>query len=172
MVHPNLALNGITLLIPEPTSNSTLPLSLNSILEIVMLGRIYLLFVSIIYASIYCTPRASRLCRIYNSKRPDSFAAKSFFNGHPLLSLLILFAALALILAQMLKLAEQSNPIIEGLEESLWCVIVTMGTVGYGDYHPSTYLGRVVTFIAAISGIIMASLLILTLSKYLTMHSR
>jgi hypothetical protein len=46
-----------------------------------------------------------------------------------------------------------------------------MGTIGYGDYYPTTYLGRIVAFFAAISGIIMASLLILTLSKYLTMSS-
>lgn len=46
-----------------------------------------------------------------------------------------------------------------------------MGTIGYGDYAPTTYLGRVVAFLAAISGIIMASLLILTLSRYLTMST-
>jgi len=39
-----------------------------------------------------------------------------------------------------------------------------MGTIGYGDYYPITYLGRIITFAAAITGIIMASLLILTLS--------
>jgi len=46
-----------------------------------------------------------------------------------------------------------------------------MGTIGYGDYYPTTYLGRIIAFTAAISGIIMASLLILTLSEYLAMNS-
>jgi len=39
-----------------------------------------------------------------------------------------------------------------------------MGTIGYGDYYPTTYLGRIIAFAAAISGIILASLLIVTLS--------
>ncbi len=46
-----------------------------------------------------------------------------------------------------------------------------MGTVGYGDYSPLTYLGRFISFSAAISGIIISSLLILTLSRYLSMSN-
>lgn len=46
-----------------------------------------------------------------------------------------------------------------------------MGTIGYGDYSPGTYIGRLIAFSAAISGIILASLLILTLSQYLTMST-
>jgi hypothetical protein len=52
---------------------------------------------------------------------------------------------------------------------SLWCVMITMGTVGYGDIVPKSYFGRAVLFFASITGIIIASLLILTLSTYLTM---
>jgi len=47
-----------------------------------------------------------------------------------------------------------------------------MGTVGYGDYNPTSYLGRLIAFIAAISGIILTSLLILTLSEELAMSSK
>ena len=46
-----------------------------------------------------------------------------------------------------------------------------MGTVGYGDYSPKTFLGRAISFSAAISGIIISSLLILTLSRYLSMSN-
>lgn len=48
--------------------------------------------------------------------------------------------------------------------------MITMGTVGYGDYSPKTYLGRSLLFLASITGIIVASLLILTLSTYLSME--
>ena len=51
----------------------------------------------------------------------------------------------------------------------MWCIVITMGTIGYGDYSPVTYIGRLIVFMAAISGIIMSSLLILTLSNYLSM---
>jgi hypothetical protein len=48
-------------------------------------------------------------------------------------------------------------------------IIITMGTLGYGDYFPKTYPGRGITFLASISGVIMTSLLIITLSRYFTM---
>jgi hypothetical protein len=47
-----------------------------------------------------------------------------------------------------------------------------MGTIGYGDVVPTSYLGRFIAFIAAISGIILSSLLILYLSEELTMNSK
>ena len=53
----------------------------------------------------------------------------------------------------------------------MWCIVITMVTVGYGDYNPVTYPGRVVVFMASISGIIMSSLLILTLGTYLAMNT-
>jgi hypothetical protein len=50
-----------------------------------------------------------------------------------------------------------------------WCVIVTMGTIGYGDYFPKTLPGRLIIVLTAISGVILSSLLIVALSAYLTM---
>lgn len=53
----------------------------------------------------------------------------------------------------------------------IWCVFITMATVGYGDYFPKTVAGRFVCVFAAISGIIISSLLIVSLSAYLTMQA-
>lgn len=137
-----------------------------------MLSRIYLLYNALISNSIYCTTRANRMCRIYNTKNEDSFGAKSVFNAYPLHSLLILFLSMVVVFSQMLSLSEKIDPKFANFENVVWCIIITMGTIGYGDYYPTSYLGRAIAFAAAISGIIMASLLILTLSEYLTMSSR
>lgn len=53
----------------------------------------------------------------------------------------------------------------------IWCVFITMATVGYGDYFPKTVVGRFICVFAAISGIIISSLLIVSLSAYLTMQA-
>ena len=97
---------------------------------------------------------------------------KALFNNDPLLVLLLIFLTLLLTLGQMLKISEQNfDPRFADLGNSMWCVVITMGTIGYGDYSPVTYTGRAIVFLAAISGIIMNSLLILTLSTYLSMST-
>lgn len=90
----------------EPVFGTITPIQLNNLLEIIMLSRVYLLFAAIINSSIYCTPRANRMCRIYNTKYEYNFGIKSVFNAYPLHSLLILFVSLVLVLSLMLKLAE------------------------------------------------------------------
>ena len=47
-----------------------------------------------------------------------------------------------------------------------------MTTVGYGDYYPKSISGRMVIVFAAVSGIIVSSLLIVSLWAYLKMNPR
>lgn len=137
-----------------------------------MLGRIYVYYDYLVSISIYSTTRAYRMCRIYGTKEEDVFGLKSVFNVYPLKSLLILFVTLVMIYSQMLSLAEENNKVFNYFQDYIWCVIITMGTIGYGDYYPITYFGRIISFSAAITGIIMSSLLIISLSQYLSMNKK
>lgn len=137
-----------------------------------MLCRVYLLYEAVVSSSVFTSTRASRMCRIYSTKDSGSFGAKSFFNAHPLACLTVLYVSLVVVFSRMLSLAEAKNSNFLSYDDFVWCIIVTMGTIGYGDYFPATYLGRIIAFSAAISGIIWASLLILTLSQYLAMNSK
>ena len=46
-----------------------------------------------------------------------------------------------------------------------------MGTIGYGDYYPKTFLGRAIIFATALTGVVLSSLLIVSLSAYLQMQA-
>ncbi|MBZ9540137.1 ion transporter [Modicisalibacter tunisiensis] len=63
--------------------------------------------------------------------------------------LLVAFGALTMLLV------ESPNPDspIDTAEEALWWAIVTVTTVGYGDYYPVTTLGRVVAVLLMVSGV-------------------
>ncbi|SDL37234.1 voltage-gated potassium channel [Modicisalibacter muralis] len=63
--------------------------------------------------------------------------------------LLVAFGAITMLLV------ESPNPDspINTAEEALWWAIVTITTVGYGDYYPVTTLGRVVAVLLMIGGV-------------------
>jgi len=46
----------------------------------------------------------------------------------------------------------------------MWCVIITMATVGYGDFVPHTHLGRIVAVLACIWGNFLISLMVISLT--------
>lgn len=56
------------------------------------------------------------------------------------------------------------------LANSMWLIIITMTTVGFGEGYPSTHLGRFIGVIACIIGMLLVSLMVvsLTLSSELT----
>jgi len=46
----------------------------------------------------------------------------------------------------------------------MWCILITMTTVGYGDFYPMTYLGRVIGVTACFLGTFLISLAIVSLT--------
>lgn len=137
-----------------------------------LLARVYLVYSAIVSATVYLSTRGSRICRIYGTKCNVYFGFKCLFNNRPLYFLLVIFVTMLFVFGEMVRLSEDNVPSssLGIFSNSLWCVMITMGTVGYGDYYPHTFLGRVILFFASITGIIIASLLILTLSTYLSME--
>ena len=47
----------------------------------------------------------------------------------------------------------------------MWLVIITMTTVGYGDFYPKTHIGRFIIIIACFCGIFMISMMVVTLTE-------
>ena len=60
------------------------------------------------------------------------------------------------------------------LWNSMWCTIITMTTVGYGDFYPTTHMGRLVGVMACMWGTFVISLMVvsLTISSEFTPQQR
>jgi potassium intermediate/small conductance calcium-activated channel subfamily N protein 2 len=95
-------------------------------------------------------------------------------------AIFVVFVITTIFLGAGLKLSEgvllHNNPTLNptGFEEynnCFWCVFITMSTIGYGDYFPKTLLGRAIIFATALIGIVLSSLLIVSLSAYLEMQA-
>jgi len=46
----------------------------------------------------------------------------------------------------------------------MWLIVLTMTTVGYGDFFPRTHMGRFVVVLACFWGIFLVSMMVVTLT--------
>jgi hypothetical protein len=53
----------------------------------------------------------------------------------------------------------------------MWAAIVTMTTVGYGDMYPRTDIGRIIMICCSIYGVVIVSVMVVTLTNELEMSS-
>lgn len=60
----------------------------------------------------------------------------------------------------------------ENYIDSIWCAIVTMTTVGYGDMSPVTFMGRLVSIYLSLMGIVILSLLVNVMTEITTFRPR
>lgn len=145
-------------------------------MEIIALLRIYIVLRSLVNVTIYSSPRSSRLCQQNGVDHNLLYSIKCILNEEPLRTIFVVFVITLIFLGAGLKLSEgvliRNNPFMpptgfEQYNNCFWCVFITMGTIGYGDYFPKTFLGRVIIFTTALTGIVLSSLLIVSLSAYL-----
>jgi voltage-gated potassium channel len=78
-----------------------------------------------------------------------------------LTSSIIIFGGISVYLAEH----EHQGANITKLGDALWWAVVTISTVGYGDYYPVTAVGRIVAVFVMFSGIGIFVLLVDTFSQ-------
>ena len=64
-------------------------------------------------------------------------------------------------------LAERGHPgaNITQYSDAVWWAVVTIATVGYGDYYPVTAVGRIIAIFMMISGVGIFALMVATFAK-------
>ena len=78
-----------------------------------------------------------------------------------LASLIIIFGGIGEYLAEH----QYQGANITNLGDAFWWAVVTISTVGYGDYYPVTAVGRIIAVIVMVSGIGIFLLLVGKLSQ-------
>lgn len=117
---------------------------------------------------------------MYGCRADYSFSLKCLFRDNPLTLICIFFASSAIIFAYLIYVAERQlgvqnddgykKGVCNNFMNSLWLILITVTTVGYGDYFPQTPLGRIIILFVAIWGTFIVSIIVVVVSNTLNME--
>lgn len=118
----------------------------------------------------YMTPRAARILRLFGAPLSLKYAIKWEFEVNSFKVIWITFIYWAAMLAFWLRWSELQSFLYANHGDfhyfnSLWNIIVTMTTVGYGELSPKSGNGRFVATIWAFNGIFLTSLMVISFHK-------
>ncbi|KRX75435.1 Small conductance calcium-activated potassium channel protein [Trichinella sp. T6] len=138
---------------------------LNAILSVLMVCRLYLLGRFMALRSKQFQDAATRSIAALNRITVDfAFILKSLMYENPIKVLLLFTGVLWLVMAWMFRQFNGNHD--EYLySNSIWFVIITFLSIGYGDVTPTTYCGRGVSITTGIIGAGVSSALIAVISR-------
>jgi hypothetical protein len=150
----------------------------NSIISIFVMSKIYFIFKIFKYFSRWLTDTAVAVCNNHNVKSGIHFAIKSEMKKRPgtilssLLIISIIFFSFSIRTfehkvfdAEHGFVGVKGTNDLQNLLNCSWLIVVTMTTVGYGDFYPRTHLGRFIGVLACIVGLLLLSLIIVFLGS-------
>ena len=146
-------------------------LSLTRSLLVFMFFRIFFMIRAVFNYNMYTDVFAKKLCRSYGFTANVRFTFKSLLKTDPAITVAVTLLGSVLVLAYCLRVFEiQYYTAINQIDfnsyiASIWCVVITMTTVGYGDMYPVTLFGRIVGIIIALWGTFIISLLIIVATE-------
>ena len=152
--------------------------SITSIFALLMLLRVYLLLRVASSISKWTGYKAQIAGKKENSGiSPTShfFTIKCFIEERPVAFLVLSFCLTVFMVAITIRacelplyietLSQDGHQDFINFWNAVWLVIVTMTTVGFGDFYSRTHFGRLVTALVALAGIFMMSMVIMVINQ-------
>ncbi|OMJ70122.1 hypothetical protein SteCoe_31976 [Stentor coeruleus] len=175
-LHPIWPLRNVHFLSFNTVFKVYIKYAYNDLLTICTILRIYHIINLYSVFSKYRTERSFRICKMNGNFAGTTWAVKCLMNDDPLKVVIALMVIGILIGGFCLRIFERPLNVYSELDFSyygntMWCVLLTMTTVGYGDYYPSTLPGRIVGLIICIWGVLVVSIMVLTVTNMLKLSS-
>lgn len=142
-----------------------------------MFGRLFFLLRSIFECVPYQNALATEVSSAYQVKANIRFSIKCLFKMQPMWMILVLLLITLPLMAFLLRLAERpfsdiSTMDLDTYSTALWCVAVTMATIGYGDYYPYTNSGRLICALTGAWGAVMFSVIVFVIQDGMDLTKR
>lgn len=170
----------VTIFMPIPHINFTIQnfnyeeeiitfYTLNQIQCLFMSIRLFVVINIILKNLSYSSVRMNRILKISNIEESVLFIVKCLIKKRPYQFFAVCLIGSMLIFTYAIRICEL--PLVVKLDNSsfqsyittLWMIMITMTTVGYGDYNPKTIPGRSLGFILSIWGVFLLSMIVIIL---------
>ena len=155
--------------------------SLGGLICIETMFKCYVIIRVYSYYSKYLTQSAKSLCNNANTNNNIHFALKCELKSRPFTMLFIIFFSSILLFGFSLRTFEyfliekgfkygnysghgNDQDKLKDLINSIWLIIVTMTTVGYGDFFPNENYGRLICLMSYLIGCLSVSLTVVALA--------
>ena len=165
----------------EVNIEEDIPIYIDLFISAFILTRIYLLFKFYVNYSKWGGVFASMVCSECNAKGGFHFTYKAGIKERSFTFVIIIMGFTILIFGYALRNSEISfvryvpekyfqdwTSIINGF----WFMTTNILLLGYGDFYPTTLLGRIITFCTCIWGIILEGILIKAIINHLKMDNK
>jgi len=151
--------------------------NMNSLVSFFVMLKCYIILRVYSYFSRWTSEAANSVCIKYKVRAGIHFAVKAELKKRPYTMLTIMmmvtlgFCGFALRTFEYgvrdpnstdMKLKGENN--LQDLSNCFWVIIITMTTVGYGEYAPKSQFGRLVGIFACIIGMLLVSLMVVSLA--------
>ena len=169
---PNPFTFGIECNIHSHQFNYDYKIPLNSIFTSICLFRTWFIFKYYLVSSCAYSQRSFRICKMNGVKMSLTFPFKANMAQESLIIDLFLFVICWLVCSYNIRIYERYIDEISGnhfdnFYNDLWCVFISMTTVGYGDMSPTTDLGRIFIIIGCFCGVFLVGLVVVSVTSYL-----
>ncbi len=156
----------------ESEKNYNIPL--NSVFTSICLFRIYFVFKLYLVSTVSYSQRSFRISKINGVQLGLRFPFKANMTDSSLIITGLLFIMCLLVCSYDLRIFERYYD--DGVERNLgnylndlWCVFITMTTVGYGDISPISLFGRIIIIISCMFGVFLMGLMVVSVTSYLNL---
>ena len=177
-IHPSPFFLGIKIETNTSYDKVRIYYHVNDILNIIVFLRLIVIIRVVLLHTYWYSNRAQRLCEMYDCESGYMFALKCLMRKSPerivMMGLIISIPCFGYLLRICERpivrtISDPSQWNFDSYLDCMWNVIITITTVGYGDYYAKTLLGRIVIFICSIWGAFVVSLMVVALTNILEM---
>ena len=172
---PNPFLAGYKVYLYFPPQERDIYYHYNDFLTIIMTCKFIYLMKGLLNMTVYDSDRGARVARLFGAQPGQVLVFKCIMRDNPFLAVILLFIGGVTFFGYVIMIAEAPISRLEtymnytSYINACWGTVATMTTVGYGDMYPRTNLGRLVMIVCSMYGVIVVSLMVVTVTNFLCM---